>query len=125
MLTHCRWWWAFTKKHSIISLYYENQPGDSGEEGGGGSGSCLTAVAEKRPAAKSFKRPSSSSSPIDSKDTVLNLSTTQSRSSPLSSAAASFSLLVPFLSNLTSSSSPTSPSPGRYTPAQLAKSYAT
>jgi len=27
-----RWWWAFTKKHSIISLYYENNGGDIKEK---------------------------------------------------------------------------------------------
>jgi hypothetical protein len=117
-----RWWWAFTKKHSIISLYYENQAaaGESGE--GEGTG----ATTEKRSASnKPFRRPASTSSPPV--DSVLNLSTSsqqQQRSSPPLLPSPAFSLLVPFLSS-SNSLSPAASSPARYSSAaQLAKSYA-
>lgn len=33
-LSGFRWWWAFCKKHSIVSLFYENKDGRTGKGGG-------------------------------------------------------------------------------------------
>ena len=68
-----RWWWAFIKKHSIISLYYENEPLPSKPESNDNT---------RKPAPKPVtptpdKKKLTASQDPTNENTALNLSTNQ------------------------------------------------